>query len=105
VSTLDLLAQDLPTLTVEVPTLRGRQSAAMLRRIGVPELVCADADAWVAQAVALGRDRERREHLRARVGAGKHRLYDDPAPVAAFADLLDGIAPAARDACENGASP
>jgi protein O-GlcNAc transferase len=88
VSTLDLLALDLPTVTVEVPTLRGRQSAAMLRRAGVPDLICADADAWVDTAIALGRDAARRRHLRERIAEGKHRLYDDPAPVRAFAELL-----------------
>jgi predicted O-linked N-acetylglucosamine transferase (SPINDLY family) len=88
VSTLDLLAFDLPTLTVETPTLRGRQSAAMLLRAGVPELVCADADAWVDAAVALGRDADHRRHLRERLAAGKGQLYDDTAPVEAFARLL-----------------
>lgn len=94
VSTLDLLAQDLPTITVEVPTLRGRQSAAMLRRAGVPELVCADLDGWVARAVELGRDRALRESLRSRIAAGHARLYDDPAPPAAFVELLEQLLPA-----------
>jgi predicted O-linked N-acetylglucosamine transferase (SPINDLY family) len=94
VSTLDLLAQDLPTVAVEVPTLRGRQSAAMLRRAGVPELVCADFDGWVARAVELGRDRDLREHLRERIAAGHVRLYNDPAPPAAFVELLERLLPA-----------
>jgi predicted O-linked N-acetylglucosamine transferase (SPINDLY family) len=88
VSTLDLLAQDLPTISVDTPTLRGRQSAAMLRRADVPELVCPDAQSWLDGAIRLGRDRDWREHLRARINLGKHRLYDDRAPVAALAALL-----------------
>jgi predicted O-linked N-acetylglucosamine transferase (SPINDLY family) len=94
VSTLDLLAQDLPTVAVEVATLRGRQTAAMLRRAGVPELVCADFDGWVARAIELGRDRDLREHLRERIAAGHARLYHDPAPPAAFVELLERLLPA-----------
>jgi protein O-GlcNAc transferase len=93
VSTLDLLAQDLPTVAVDVPTLRGRQSAAMLRHAGVPELVCTDLDGWVARALELGRDRALREHLRERIAAGSVRLYDDPAPPAAFVALLERLVP------------
>ncbi len=93
VSSLDLLAQDLPTITVDTPTLRGRQTAAMLQLIGVPELVCPDADAYVERAVVLGRDRDHREHLRERIAAAKHGLYDDRKPVHAFAELLEGFAP------------
>lgn len=89
VSSFDLLAQDLPTVTVDTPTLRGRQTAAMLQRIGVPELVCADVDAYVERAVALGRDRDLREHLRERIAASKQVLYDDQEPVRAFAGILE----------------
>ncbi|MCE3005084.1 MAG: hypothetical protein LW860_20660 [Xanthomonadaceae bacterium] len=93
VSTLDLLAQGLPTVTVDTPTLRGRQSAGILRRAGVTGTICADADAWVEAAVALGRDRDRREALRERLLAARERLYDDPVPAAAFADLLLDLVP------------
>ena len=93
VSTFDLLAQDLPTLSVETPTLRGRQSAAMLRRIDCQELIATDADAYVQLAIDLGRDRDRRSALRERIAQLKHRLYDDSAPVAAFAEFLARNAP------------
>lgn len=94
VTTLDLLAHGLPTVTVEGDTFRGRQSAAILRRAEVADTICVDADAYVDTAIALGRDRERREHLRERLRAGCARVYDDPAPPAAFADLLERLVPA-----------
>lgn len=93
VSTFDLLAQGLPTVTVEGDTFRGRQSAAILRQAGVADTVCADAEAWVDTAVALGRDRMRREDLRERLLAGRAAVFDDPAPAAAFADLLERLVP------------
>jgi predicted O-linked N-acetylglucosamine transferase (SPINDLY family) len=94
ISTLDLLAQGLPTVTVDTPTLRGRQSAGILRRAGVEETIARDAEGYVATAIALGRDRERREHLRGRLLAARARVYDDPAPPAAFAALLLDLVPA-----------
>lgn len=93
VSTFDLLAQDLPTVTMETPTLRGRQSAAQLRRIDCAELIAADDDAYVRLAVELGHDRDRRMAWRERIAANRHRLYDDPAPVAAFAAFLHDAVP------------
>jgi predicted O-linked N-acetylglucosamine transferase (SPINDLY family) len=94
VSTFDLLAQGLPTVTVEGDTFRGRQSAAILRRAGVADPACADADAYVDAAIALGRERGLREHLRERLLAGRDIVFDDPAPPAAFADLLERLVPA-----------
>ena len=94
VSTFDFVAQGLPTVTVEGDTFRGRQSAAILRRAGVPDAICADADGYVATAIALGRDRERREHLRRRLLDGAAAVFDDPAPATAFAALLERLVPA-----------
>jgi protein O-GlcNAc transferase len=94
VSTFDLVAHGLPTLTVEGDTFRGRQSAAILRRAGVPDTICADTDGYVAHAIALGRDRAWREHLRARLLAGAATVFDDPAPPRAFAALLERLVPA-----------
>jgi predicted O-linked N-acetylglucosamine transferase (SPINDLY family) len=88
VSSLDLLAQHLPTVCVDTPTLRGRQTAAMLRRIGCGELVAEDVEGYVQVALTLGRDRDLRESWRNRIRSGVHALYDDQAPVAALAEFL-----------------
>jgi predicted O-linked N-acetylglucosamine transferase (SPINDLY family) len=68
--------------------MRARQSAAMLAQVGVPELVARDAADYVAIAARVAADRTWREELSARIDRGAARLFDDPAPVEAFAAAL-----------------
>ena len=70
-TSLDALACGLPIVTLPGRFMRGRQSAGMLRLIGVPELIAADEDDYVRIVVRAGGDAERREvasqdHSRAR---------------------------------------
>lgn len=76
-STLESLMFDLPVVTLEGEFMRGRHSAALLRRIGVPETIAASVDDYVALAAELGRDRARRADLRRRMAAGTARAYRD----------------------------
>jgi CRISPR-associated protein Csy1 len=69
-TTLDALLAGLPVVTVPGALMRGRQSMAMLRTLGLDELVCADAAAQVATALAIARDPPRRADLVRRIAAG-----------------------------------
>ena len=44
----------MPIVTLESGLMRGRQSAALLRRMGLDERVAATEDVFVTRAVALG---------------------------------------------------
>jgi predicted O-linked N-acetylglucosamine transferase (SPINDLY family) len=88
ITSLELFALDLPTVTLPGLRMRSRQTAAMLDLMEIPELVARDPDDYVRIAVDLGRDPQRRAALRARIAARKHVLYDDARPVAAFAQFL-----------------
>jgi predicted O-linked N-acetylglucosamine transferase (SPINDLY family) len=70
--------------------MRGRQSAGMLELIGAADLVAADEDALVANAVRLAEDAPWRAELSARMRDGSKALFDDVEPVAALATALDG---------------
>jgi predicted O-linked N-acetylglucosamine transferase (SPINDLY family) len=70
-TTADLLSAGVPVLTVPGRGAASRMGASLLRSQGLADLVAPDADALAAAAVALGRDRDRREVLRARVRAGR----------------------------------
>ncbi|HET9046064.1 MAG TPA: tetratricopeptide repeat protein [Casimicrobiaceae bacterium] len=87
-TSLDAIFCGLPIVAFEGDLMRGRQSAAMLRMLEIPELVAADAQQYVAIATRLARDREWREYLAARIRAGQARLFDSAEPVAALAELL-----------------
>jgi predicted O-linked N-acetylglucosamine transferase (SPINDLY family) len=88
-TTLEVLWHDVPTVTLPGPLMRQRHTLAMLRLLELDELVARDVDDYVRIAVRLCRDPDWRGSLRERIAARKHRLYDDRAPVAALAALLE----------------
>jgi protein O-GlcNAc transferase len=88
-STLDGLAQALPVVTLPGPLMRSRHTAAILARIGAPELIAASVDEYVALAVRLGRDAGARAAAAARVRAGQHRAFGDRTCIAAMQDVLE----------------
>lgn len=87
-TSLDAIAAGLPIVTLPGRFMRARQSAAMLSLAGVPELVARDADDYVRIAERLARDRAWRDALSANLAEGAARIFDDPAPVEAFAAWL-----------------
>ena len=88
-TSLDALACGLPVVTLPGQFMRGRQSAAMLRLMGLEELIARDEDDYLAIALRLAGDPAWRAELAQRIAAGRSRVFDDPAPVAAFADAID----------------
>ena len=95
-TSLDALACGLPVVTLPGRFMRGRQSAAMLRLMGIEELVARDADDYVRIAARLAADRAWRDALAARIVAGEGRVFDDRAPVAALARFLREALSASR---------
>jgi CRISPR-associated protein Csy1 len=87
-TSLDAINCGLPVVTLPGPYMRGRQSAAMLRIVGVPELVARDRDDYLRIASRLVGDPPWRTALSARIREGRTRLFDTREPVRAFADLL-----------------
>ncbi|MBX3606937.1 MAG: UDP-N-acetylglucosamine-peptide N-acetylglucosaminyltransferase [Piscinibacter sp.] len=66
-----------PVLTTTGPTFAQRVAPSLLHQVGLDELVCADADAYERQAVALARDAAARARWRERLaGASSSRLFD-----------------------------
>ena len=88
-TSLDALAGGLPVVTLPGELMRGRQSQAMLRALGAPELVVADEDQYVATAVRLGKDRDERRALSERLKANRLELFERDEPIRALEDLLE----------------
>ncbi|MGH8721106.1 MAG: tetratricopeptide repeat protein, partial [Burkholderiales bacterium] len=78
----------LPVVTREGRFLRGRLASGVLKRTGVPELVAADEDQYVALAVRLAQDRGFRAQMRQRIEAGRPALFGDRAPLRALEEFL-----------------
>jgi predicted O-linked N-acetylglucosamine transferase (SPINDLY family) len=89
-TTLDALSVGTPVVTLGGSMLRGRQSAAMLRLAGVPELIATDGEAYVERVRSLCTDSSERDCLRQRLLAGNHAIFDDPAPIRALETFLAG---------------
>jgi protein O-GlcNAc transferase len=88
-TSLDALASGLPVVTLPGVLMRGRQSQAMLRIVGVPELVARDAEGLIATAVRLGGDKEERRSFSERIAAGRGALFERDEPVRALEAFLE----------------
>lgn len=93
---LQALECGLPVVAWEGRFLRGRLASGMLRHLGLDELVATGEREYVALAVALATDRERRTRLRRSIEAARPRLYRDSAPMRAFEDFLAGYSSDSR---------
>lgn len=91
-TSLDAIASGLPLVTLPGTLMRGRQSAAMLRQLGLSELVAKDRDEYVRLALDLGRNADRRRGIQATIGERAGALFEDRAPTAAFAQALVALA-------------
>jgi protein O-GlcNAc transferase len=87
-STLDCLALDPAIVTLPGRFMRGRHSAAILRRIGCEETIARSIDDYVAIAVRLGLDAAWRTRVRATVKERKHLVFRDTGSVRALEAFL-----------------
>ncbi|HZP64662.1 MAG TPA: hypothetical protein VFB32_00010 [Rudaea sp.] len=88
---LDALAAGLPIVTLPGSEMRGRQSAAMLRLIGMDDLVASDARDYVAKALRVASDRAHRAALSARIDEGLPKLFHRHDAIAALADAIERV--------------
>lgn len=91
-STATSLCHNLPIVTIEGSLMRGRHSAAILRRIGVEDTIVDTLDAYVAAAARLAREPAWRLDLSKRIAAGKDRVYRDRECIAALENFLEKAA-------------
>ncbi len=91
-TSLDALACGLPIVTLPGRFMRGRQSAGMLRLMGLDELVAADEDVYVRTVTRVAGDAACRATLSARIRAARGAIFDTPAPIEAFAQHLRELA-------------
>jgi tetratricopeptide (TPR) repeat protein len=87
-STLDCLARDPAIVTWPGPMMRGRHTAAILRRIGCEATIAGSPGDYVAIAARLGLDDTWRAALRWSVARRKHLAFRDTAYIRALEDFL-----------------
>ncbi len=92
-TSLDALSVGLPIVTLPGEFMRGRQTFAMLRALhadGGDALIATDETDFVKRASGLLQDAPARSRLRAGIANHAHKLFNDPAPVAALRHWLRG---------------
>jgi protein O-GlcNAc transferase len=103
VSSLDAIGVGTPVVTFEGTSARGRQTAAMLKIVGVPELIVRDDDEYVRLATTIVHDTGLRARLRQRLLANASRLFDDVGAVESLQQFL--LAPETLEAGKNRPDP
>lgn len=89
---LDALASGLPIVTFEGRFMRGRQSAAMLRQVGLDRLIATDSDDYVRIAHAVVHDQLWRERVRQQLRERADALFDQTAAIASLERFLLQVA-------------
>jgi predicted O-linked N-acetylglucosamine transferase (SPINDLY family) len=92
-TSLDAIACGLPVVTRPGALMRGRQSAGMLSLMGLDDLVADTDDAYIEQALRLGRDASHRAAIRAALAERSSRLFDQEAPVRALEEFFLSCTP------------
>ena len=91
-TSLDALACGLPVVTLPGALMRSRQTAGMLEVLGAPDLIAANRDEYLRIALRLANDAAWRDEQRARIDAGRIRLFDDCAPIDRLQEFLQDVA-------------
>jgi predicted O-linked N-acetylglucosamine transferase (SPINDLY family) len=85
---LQALECDLPVLAFEGDFMRGRLASAIVRRMGLPELVATTTQDFVRKAIDLAGDADRRKIIRNTIIKRRKILFHDITPVRALERLL-----------------
>jgi CRISPR-associated protein Csy1 len=88
---LDALASGLPIVTFNGRFMRGRQSAAMLKQVGLAQLIARDADDYARIAHALAHDSAWRDEIQTQLRARVDTLFDQAAAIASLQRFLEQI--------------
>lgn len=105
-TSLDALACALPIVTLPGEFMRGRQSYAMLKMMGLDELIARDKKDYVAIALRLGADSAWREEIRQQISQNTDKVFENELPVKELEQFLlsrfnvaeRGQAPSAKSA-------
>jgi CRISPR-associated protein Csy1 len=88
-TSLDALSAGLPVVTLPGEFMRGRQSQAMLRILGAPELVVRDTEEYVQTAIRLGGDAGERRAISEKLRANRLELFERDEPIRALEGQLE----------------
>ena len=87
-TSLDAFAADVPVVSLPGAYMRGRQTAAMLRMMGLENLIASDVDDYVAKSIELVNNRVLNKSNRETIAAEKTKVFGRGEVNAGFADAI-----------------
>ena len=81
----------LPIVTLDGRFMRGRLGGGILKRMGLAELVAQSERDYINLVVKLARNADYRRHIRERIDANRHVLFNDAAPIRGLEDFLVNV--------------
>ena len=87
-TSLDAIASTLPVITLPGAYMRGRQTAAMLRLMGLNQLIATDADDYVTKAIELASNRGLNASIRESIAARAAKVFGREEANGEFADKI-----------------
>ena len=87
-TSLDALACALTMVTLPGEFMRGRQSYAMLKAMGLDELIARDKKDYVAIALRLGTDAAWRKEIQQRIEQNIGKIFENESPVKELEQFL-----------------
>ncbi len=91
-TSLDAFAADVPVVTMPGEFMRGRQTMAMLRLMGLEQLIADDIDGYVAKAIELASNSAMSAAIRETIAAKKLSIFDRGEANAEFAERIYAVA-------------
>jgi protein O-GlcNAc transferase len=83
-TSLEAFAVGTPVVTMPATFQRGRHTQAMYRRMGLGDLIAADARSYVDMAVRLANDPDHRAEVSRRILGANRALFEDELVVREF---------------------
>lgn len=87
-TSLDAFAVNAPVVTLPGAFMRGRQTAAMLRLMGLESLIATDIDDYIAKAIQLASNRSMNESVRETIAERKSNVFGRTEASAEFANKI-----------------
>ncbi len=83
-TSLDSIACHLPLVTMQGKWMRSRQTAGILHRLGITEIIAKDETEYIKIAVELGLNSEKRQAMAEKIKNHQSILYQDKTPLKAL---------------------
>ncbi|HAX78019.1 MAG TPA: hypothetical protein DCY88_19905 [Cyanobacteria bacterium UBA11372] len=76
-STLEAIAHNIPVMTLPGDLMRARHTMAILKMMGISEMIVSSKEEYIKLAARLGQNPEYRQYISQQIAANQYKLYCD----------------------------